>query len=146
VLYGIQWKLEGFNCAHWCRAISRLCTGAAQSRDCINPVCNLEIGTQFRDSENVQRNLEIAQIPRLRGTYIQACCTPAGPALAAGCGDDMDRWQHSSHLLLHALPVASIASEWVWSPVTNTGTVSQATNTKRIDRLPCSYVITLATE
>ena len=30
---------------------------------------NLEIGTQFRDSENEQRNLEIVQIPRLRGTY-----------------------------------------------------------------------------
>ena len=33
----------------------------------------------------------------------------------------------------------------VWSPVTNTGTVSQATKTNRIDRLPCSYVIALAT-
>ena len=38
---------------------------------------NLEIGTQFWDSENaqrnlenVQRNLEIAQIPRLRRTYV----------------------------------------------------------------------------
>ena len=31
---------------------------------------DLEIGTQSQDSENVQRNLEIAQIPRLRGTYI----------------------------------------------------------------------------
>jgi len=34
----------------------------------------------------------------------------------------------------------------VWSPVTNTGTVSQATKTHRIDRLPCSYDIALATE
>jgi len=34
----------------------------------------------------------------------------------------------------------------VWSPVTTTGTVSQATKTNRIDRLPCSYDITLATE
>jgi len=40
---------------------------------------------------------------------IQACCTQAGPAHAAGHGGGMDRWQHSSHLLLHALPVASIA-------------------------------------
>ena len=38
---------------------------------------NLEIGTQFWDSENaqrnlenVQRNLEIAQIPKLRRTYV----------------------------------------------------------------------------
>jgi len=30
---------------------------------------NLEIGTQFWDSENAQCNLKIAQIPRLRGTY-----------------------------------------------------------------------------
>jgi len=29
--------------------------------------CNLEIGTQFLDSENAQRNLDIVQIPRLRG-------------------------------------------------------------------------------
>jgi len=33
---------------------------------------NLEIGAQFPDSKNVQRNLEIAQIPKLRGTYTQA--------------------------------------------------------------------------
>jgi len=32
-------------------------------------LCNLEIGTQFLDSENAQCNLEIAQIPRLDGTY-----------------------------------------------------------------------------
>jgi len=30
---------------------------------------NLENGTQFLDSENMQRNLEIAQIPKLHGTY-----------------------------------------------------------------------------
>jgi len=34
----------------------------------------------------------------------------------------------------------------VWSPVTNTGTVSQATKTNCTDRLPCSYDIALATE
>jgi len=28
----------------------------------------------------------------------KACCTQTGPAGAAGCGDSMDRWQHSSHL------------------------------------------------
>jgi len=47
------------------------------------------------------------------GYNIQACCTQASPAQAAGRGDSMDRGQHSSHLLLHALaialPVASIA-------------------------------------
>jgi len=37
-----------------------------------------------------------------------ACCTQAGPAQTAGCGGGMDRWQYSSHLLLHALLVASI--------------------------------------
>ena len=60
-----QQKLRYLEIAHQCRAISRLCTGAAQSRDCVNPVHNLEIGRQFRDSENAQRNLEIAQIPRV---------------------------------------------------------------------------------
>ena len=32
--------------------------------------CNLKIGMQFQDSENEQRNLEIVQIPRLRGIYV----------------------------------------------------------------------------
>ena len=36
------------------------------SRDSLH---NLEIGTQLPDSKNVQHNLEIAQIPKLRGTY-----------------------------------------------------------------------------
>ena len=66
----IRWKLDGFNCARYRNcAISRLRTGAARSRDCVNPLRNLEIGAQFSDSKNAQRNLEIAQIPRLRGTY-----------------------------------------------------------------------------
>jgi len=65
-----QQKLCYLEIAHRCCMISRLCTGAAQSQDCVNPVHNLEIGTQFWDSENAQRNLEIAQIPRLHGTYI----------------------------------------------------------------------------
>jgi len=43
-------------------------TDIVQSRDCATIVRNLEIGTQFPDSENVQRNLEMAQIPRLQGT------------------------------------------------------------------------------
>ena len=43
---------------------------SAQSRDYASIVRNLEIRTQSRDSENAQRNLEIAQILRLRGTYI----------------------------------------------------------------------------
>jgi len=46
--------------------ILRLRKRLAQSQDWL---CNLEIGMQFLDSENVQCNLEIAQIPRLRGTY-----------------------------------------------------------------------------
>ena len=64
-----QQKLRYLESARRCRTISRLRTGAVQSRDCVNPVRNLEIGTQFRDSETAQRNLEIAQIPRLQGTY-----------------------------------------------------------------------------
>ena len=64
-----RWKLEqepGFNCA--CSRncmISRLHTGAVQSRDCVNLVHNLKIGTPFPDSENAQRNLKIVivQIP-----------------------------------------------------------------------------------
>jgi len=40
----------------------------------------------------------------------------------------------------------SIHRAIVWSPVNNTGTVSQATKTNRIDRSPCNYNIALATE
>ena len=40
-----------------------------RDQDCTQVLCNLEIGTQFQDSENAQPNLEIAQIPKLRGTY-----------------------------------------------------------------------------
>ena len=32
--------------------------------------CSLEIGAQVPDSENAQCNLQIAQIPRLCGTYL----------------------------------------------------------------------------
>ena len=46
----------------------------AQSRDCAALLRNLEIGTQFEDSENALRNLEIAHIPKLRGTYIPLGC------------------------------------------------------------------------
>ena len=31
--------------------------------------CIFQIGTQFQDSENAQRNLDIAQVPKLHGTY-----------------------------------------------------------------------------
>ena len=47
--------------------IPRLLNHIAQSPDWLH---NLEIGTQFWDSENAQCDLEIVQIPRLRGTYI----------------------------------------------------------------------------
>ena len=39
-------------------AISKSCKRIAQSQDWLH---NLEIGTQFLDSENVQHNLKIAQ-------------------------------------------------------------------------------------
>ena len=51
-------------------AVSRLRNAVAQSRDCAALLRNLEIGTQFEDSENALRNLEIAHIPKLHGTYI----------------------------------------------------------------------------
>ena len=49
--------------AHWCCTILRLRKPSVQSRD----------WHIIRDSENAQHNLEIAQIPRLRGTYISHC-------------------------------------------------------------------------
>ena len=64
-------SLRNLEIAQSCHcAISRLRSVAAQSSDCAAILRNLEIGTQFRDSENAQRNLEIAQIPKLRRTYV----------------------------------------------------------------------------
>ena len=45
------------------------CTQAFVFLQSQNWLCNLEIGTQFLDSDNAQRNLKIAQIPRLHITY-----------------------------------------------------------------------------
>ena len=53
--------------AHYVRKLRKR---TAQSRDCASVLRNLEIGAQFPDSKNAQRNLEIAQIPKLCGTYI----------------------------------------------------------------------------
>jgi len=67
----------------------------------------------------------------------KACCTQAGPAHAA------DRiqmaWTDGSYPFWHAQPVAPITvARRDLSPVT--GTVSQATKTNGIDRLPCGYL------
>ena len=69
-------SVSQLGCSH---SVSPLCSQTAQ--DCANVLCNseiaqtycalsrlavhnLKIGAQFQDSENAQRNLEIAQIPR----------------------------------------------------------------------------------
>ena len=64
-------------------------------------------------------------------TIYKTCCTQVGPAHTIS-GDGMDRSQHSSHLLPRQKGLES--SDF------NTGTVSQATKTNGIDRLPCSYL------
>ena len=58
--------LVSYVCKLHC-SILRLCKPFAGSQDW---PCNFKIGTQFPDSENVQRNLKIAQIPRLHRTHI----------------------------------------------------------------------------
>ena len=46
----VRWKLEGFNCARNRNcAISRLCTGATQSRDCVTQA---QCAAQSRDCAN----------------------------------------------------------------------------------------------
>jgi len=91
------------------------------------------------DKEKTQRTQKLWV--RL-GYDIQACCTQAGAAHAAGRGGGIDRWQHSSYLLLHALPVASFAllEKRLESSGFDTATVSQATKTNGMDRLPYGYV------
>ena len=63
-------------------------------------------------------------------TIYKACCTQVGPAHAVG-GDGMHRSQHSCHLLP--------CQKRLESSDFNTGTVSQATKTNGINRLPCGY-------
>ena len=46
------------------------CTCKSRNLKIAHMLHNLKIRTQSRDSENAQRNLNIAQIFRLRGTYI----------------------------------------------------------------------------
>ena len=67
----------------------------------------------------------------------KACCTQAGPTHTAGHVEMA--WTDESYLFWHALPLAPIAvTRRDPSPVT--GTVSQATKTNDIDRLPCGYL------
>ena len=51
-------------------------------------------------------------VPNVKSHSCSYWYTQAGPVHAAGCGDGMDRWQHSSHLFLHSLLVASIMLLW----------------------------------
>ena len=67
----------------------------------------------------------------------KASCTQAGPAHAAGHVEMA--WTDESHFIWHALPVAPITvARRDLSAVT--GTVSLATKTNGIDRLPCGYL------
>jgi len=53
----------------------------------------------------------------IRAGYNIQTCTQAGPAHAAGHGDGMDRWQHSSHLhytvVRRRSPVTLTQAPWV---------------------------------
>ena len=80
VLYVLQVSLFAL-CRKWLQLyVFSIPSLRTQSRDCAMQLrsleiaqCScayLEIGTQFEDSENALRNLEIAHIPKLRGTYI----------------------------------------------------------------------------
>ena len=55
--------------AHYVRKL-RLSNIEIAQMYCAIPRLRKCIGTQFQDSENAQRNLEIVQIPRLHGTYM----------------------------------------------------------------------------
>jgi len=46
----------------------------------------------------------------------------------------------STQVIFFYMCYRSLHCTAVWSPVTNTGIVSQATKTNGTDRLPCSYV------
>ena len=100
---------------------------------------------------NTERTVDLCVVTKKKYTHtqelwvrpdynIQACRTQAGPAHAAGHGNGMDRWQHSSHPHMHRAVVRR-----GWSPATDTDTMSQATKTVSTD---CHAImsITLATE
>jgi len=90
-------------------------------------------------SQNITKNLyTCTQELYTQEMMYKACCTQAGPAHAAGCGDGMGRWQHSSHLFCmcyrYRLYCAVVLKRC------DTGSVSQAAKTNSIDRLPCGYL------
>lgn len=73
--YGYCWQCSdigqpGLGSGHWVptSGCSQPPYAALQSQDWL---CNLKIGTQFLNSENVQCNLKIARIPRLSGTLYE---------------------------------------------------------------------------
>ena len=61
-LSSVQARVRSWDCAHVVYAISRLRTRVTYAIQ--------RLPAQSRDSEDAQRNLKIAQIPRLRRTYI----------------------------------------------------------------------------
>ena len=62
-------------------------------QDCAQVLHNLEIGTQFQDSENAQHTLQIAQIPKLRRTYTCACTSVHFCSLQKMHRDSTDVWE-----------------------------------------------------
>ena len=78
-----MWFTQSRDCAQALRNHEIAHMWFTQSRDCAQALCNHEIAhtcytiprlpAQSRDSENAQRDLKIAQIPRLRGTYTLLC-------------------------------------------------------------------------
>ena len=77
-------KVKSSKIAQYVCAISRLRKRIVQSQDCLH---NLEISTQFRDSENALRNLEIAQIPKLRRTNTNVYVPHSNLCLTAEMSD-----------------------------------------------------------
>ena len=136
-----SWMLKALDCC-WTRWMHNM----EHAHDCHQNV------TEPQATEYHKQKYTRAHEVRVRlsyNSYSKAGCTQAGPAHAA-IGDGMDRWQHSSHLFLHALLVAfhravvrsivTMSEKKLESSDFNIGTVNQSTKTNGVERLPISYL------
>ena len=113
-----------------CRASLSECTCRTWTRCMHRTIIRMWLNLR---PQNITKSTHVYNTGTVRSGLAKACCTQAGPAHA---GDDMDR---SNTLFWHVLLVAPIAvARRDLSPLT--GTVSQATKTNGIVRLPCGYL------
>ena len=133
-----QWKLKqqpGFNIVMQQNCmISRLHTGAVQSWGCINLISRL-VHSFWILRMHVQRNLEIARIPRLRGTYVLDSVQPERWRWAVW------QWCHLQGMWYH-VTMSAVESHGFLPPLPHQWIVFTCESTIPIGAAPIDRVLT----